>query len=515
MVRATKLAALAAAAAAAAPAAVEGTSFKNDFMLLGHVRTDPVTDPNGLSAHVHSYYGAAASLRPDMTYDDLRAACGNSGNVEDNKSLYWHPTIYKHDPVNGRYHTVPIAFGSAYYVWRTGETTAFPDGFQMIARQSSGGKARVNFDCSGPSECERPDCSIPEGTEQCREVRAEEFSTLHECLPVTACAELEIKIVFPACWDGVRTTADDFMSHVAYAEGNWGDQPIGDRQGDAVEAECPSSHPIRIPEVQFYFRVFDYEGGHHVFSDGSSEVHADYFSGWDAKVLQRVLDECSNDSFAAMPDAFCEQQLRFRTPKQTGEAGDDENIVEKLRALQPNPPLDLQRTVSPEAITNVATLPGAGGGGTLLPADQVPDRRCSETPTGEDDGNGEVGDGSEPDEGESGEDTARSPCDDPGWTTKGSTCARSKIGGQCYRQETRADAEMLCASVGARLCSVAELRTRVARATGCQLDGKLVWASDDDCAGSLSRVAKGKHGRRAKCLGPAKKAGVRCCANTN
>lgn len=73
-----------------------GTSSKMDFLPLGDVRTDPVTNPTALSPHLHTFYGAAASLRPDTSYEELRAACGNSGNVDDNKSLYWHPTIYKY-----------------------------------------------------------------------------------------------------------------------------------------------------------------------------------------------------------------------------------------------------------------------------------------------------------------------------------------------------------------------------------------------------------------------------------
>ena len=113
-------------------ASVSATSSKMDFLPYAHVRTDPVTDPSscggkpGVSGHVHTYYGmqmqikcfiiswqnssnpvlkelvsfnlgAAASLRPSMSYEELRVACGNSGNVDDNKSLYWHPTIYRFD----------------------------------------------------------------------------------------------------------------------------------------------------------------------------------------------------------------------------------------------------------------------------------------------------------------------------------------------------------------------------------------------------------------------------------
>ena len=32
-------------------------------------------------------------------------------------------------------------------------------------------------------------------------------------------------------------------------------------QGDAYASECPATHPVRIPEVHFYFRILDYEVG--------------------------------------------------------------------------------------------------------------------------------------------------------------------------------------------------------------------------------------------------------------
>ena len=34
-------------------------------------------------------------MRPDATFQDLREADGDTGNVEENKSLYWNPVIYK------------------------------------------------------------------------------------------------------------------------------------------------------------------------------------------------------------------------------------------------------------------------------------------------------------------------------------------------------------------------------------------------------------------------------------
>ena len=121
---------------------------------------------------------------------------------------------------------------------------AFPPGFQMIARQGNP-KTRVLFDCSGESECERDG-------DNCKPIHTCKDKT--QCFPTNRCSELEIRIVFPACWDGKSLTSKTFMDHVAYGKGDWDTD-----QGDAYASECPDTHPVRIPEVHFYFRILDYE----------------------------------------------------------------------------------------------------------------------------------------------------------------------------------------------------------------------------------------------------------------
>ena len=317
-----------------------GTSVKMDFLPLGSVRTDPLLNPTCLSDHVHTFYGAAASLRPETTYDDMRAAMGNSGNVEENKSLYWHPSVYMVEPSTGEHTLADIWFASAYYVWETGSTQAFPNGFNMIARASNA-KSRVEWECASPQPCQRDDCA-----------------TTSTNFPATACAELEVSFVFPTCWDGVNLVSENMMDHVAYDTTATG----------RFDGDCPASHPVKLPEIHLYFRIENYPGGQHIFSDGTDIFHADYFSGWDRTELQRVLDECVNHSDAASPDAFCEDYLTFRGGvKVTGNQTDDGNIRTKLEPIQP-PPLELQTTVTPEAISNVVDPPRGACVGTLLPA---------------------------------------------------------------------------------------------------------------------------------------------------
>ena len=115
----------------------------------------------------------------------------------------------------------------------------------------------------------------------------------------------------------------------------------------------------------------DYKGGPHVFSDGSDvsnwqfdcmkqnilqDFHSDYFSGWDEKELQKVLDDCENDSDIASPVAFCSEFLTFRGKGKTeGVQVEDDDIAADLAKIQPSP-IDTTSTISAEAVTGVGEL---------------------------------------------------------------------------------------------------------------------------------------------------------------
>ena len=80
-------------------------------------------------------------------------------------------------------------------------------------------------------------------------------------------SELEINIKFPTCWDGVNLEAKDGTKHVVYSNECDGKEDNG--FDECFDLECPSSHPVKMPEIHLYVRVLNYEGGAHVFSDGS------------------------------------------------------------------------------------------------------------------------------------------------------------------------------------------------------------------------------------------------------
>mmetsp|Transcript_25346 Transcript_25346/g.43138 ORF Transcript_25346/g.43138 Transcript_25346/m.43138 type:complete len:95 (-) Transcript_25346:6-290(-) len=70
-------------------------------------------------------------------------------------------------------------------------------------------------------------------------------------------------VFHPSCWDDVNVDSPDHMSHVAYSS---------DR---TALGSCPQTHPVKIPQIECFVRVYQYEGGVHVFSDGTTRTYAD------------------------------------------------------------------------------------------------------------------------------------------------------------------------------------------------------------------------------------------------
>ena len=170
-----------------------------DYLPVGHVRTDPIVSQTCLSDHVHSFYGPPL-LHPSVTYDELRASdpAKSSGNVEENLSLYWHPTVYMVEK-DGTRKIVHQEMTTVYYFWdKSKATQAFPPGFRMIGGMDA---SRSDVGCAGERVCQREDCS-----------------SSNSFFPTSACRELEAGMIFPSCWDGVNLDSNDHMSHMAYVD---------------------------------------------------------------------------------------------------------------------------------------------------------------------------------------------------------------------------------------------------------------------------------------------------------
>ena len=343
---------------------VDATSVKMDYLPVGFARVDPILSATCPSDHVHTFYGPQSGMDPRRRRTKKENTTSsrlsmwealmdtptntNTGNVEENKSMYWHPTVYQYSRTTKTYTRSTMAQSSAYYIWTTGETTAFPEGFRMIGGYDIA-QSQAVAECVNPQPCEDD---------------KEECYTENTFFPVTHCDELEVSMRLPNCWNGIDLgTTPPHTQHVAYAE-----------ESDFAGA-CPPTHPIPVPQIQLFFRIVDYPGGWHTFSDLSSIFHVDYVSGWDVDFLQNVLDNCANEGDAAMPNFFCEEYLTFRDgPKCTNAATcdfADPNLLQKLQAIQPTTPIDVRGTIIDEE-TNIivnSPLPRGSCNGILIGGD--------------------------------------------------------------------------------------------------------------------------------------------------
>lgn len=320
----------------------------------GHARTDPILSDTCVSDHVHTFYGPQL-FHPSTTPADLRNSDPkySSSVFEENKSLYWHPSIYKvGQDSSGQptYELADIAFAGPYYRWDADapgpKVEAFPPGFQMIAGMNPNLEGLNLFsECLCPKPCTRADglCNSDSNF-----------------FPSQACGEMGIAMNFPTCWDDSKGLGDtgDHMSHMAYTVDG------------TVNGACPPGFNRRLPQIQLFVRISNYEGGKYTFSDntlpGDEEVfHADFMNGWDEGVLENIVNNCPalpNSGDPYNPPCNCDQ---FLTKKENLLSFTEEgrNDAEAAKIC----PIDVKSHIVDEEINfSVGGLPRGGCSAPLI-----------------------------------------------------------------------------------------------------------------------------------------------------
>lgn len=253
---------------------------------------DPLLYPENTGAsHEHVFFGfpetdAFTTIATLENATELTTCQGGALN----QAAYWAPSLFT---ANGTRLEViePLFYYKSGYHLPADTIKAPPEGLVMI----TGKEFSVPQDVvSAKYRCESweaPEPQFDEGDP------LDHVPYLPDCQPGDL---LEVRIVFPQCWDGVNLTSDDLRSHMAY--------PIEAEVPNVGTGRCPDSHPVAIPEISYNF-AFDVTA-----ATGSSDnwrlssdwddsqpngasLHADWMNGWDPDIMDLIVENCINPGY--------------------------------------------------------------------------------------------------------------------------------------------------------------------------------------------------------------------------
>ena len=236
-------------------------SFRVECTPSHRAQVDPIVAPRLVSHHVHEFFGNT-STSSRSTYATMRRAsttCTASGD----RAAYWAPAL---QTGGGRY----VRPERAIFYYRNrpveyGETVPFPPDFRMIA--------------GGPD-------SFPHAYWTCDGESDTGLESRRDFVPDCGGEEIKAHVFFPSCWDGEHLDAPDHRSHVAY-----GLDADGNIDGTNPES-CPTSHPVKLPQLDFRVQYPVSDGSGYAFADGEVLPHADFWNTWDQRELVAWIEKC-------------------------------------------------------------------------------------------------------------------------------------------------------------------------------------------------------------------------------
>lgn len=248
---------------------------------------DPLVFPGQPgAAHHHVFFGnptVDASTTPPALSRADRTTC-DGGTL--NRSAYWVPALY--DAYGQRIEYVePLFYYKTGYHLPASRIQAPPEGLTMIA-----GNAHA---------------TDPQGTHvakfRCASWRPERIwfdpgDPLDHVDYLPDCPQddlLEIRVVFPQCWDGQNLSSADNQSHMAY--------PREATPPETGTGSCPATHPVAIPEISYNFAVYvTVETGPSSAWRFSSDdpdasrpgvsLHGDWMNGWEPHIIETIVAKC-------------------------------------------------------------------------------------------------------------------------------------------------------------------------------------------------------------------------------
>lgn len=234
-----------------------GVNFVENCRYSHQAPDDPIVFPGQPGAsHQHTFVGNRTT-NAFSSFGSLRSG-GTTCMRRDDTAAYWVPALYQ-----GSAEILPVAATVYYRRGTLAEVSTFPNNLRIIAgdaKATSPQGRRVTF----------WSCGALSGVDRSAEVPT---------CPDTRGSFLRLHIRFPECWDGRRLDSADHKSHMAYA----------------VRGQCPSTHPVEVPQITQIYRYPSRGGeGFALASGGVHSAHADFVNAWNPGALKKLVNDCLN-----------------------------------------------------------------------------------------------------------------------------------------------------------------------------------------------------------------------------
>ena len=256
---------------------------------------DPLVKPGQPgSMHHHIFFGNPSTDAFSTSESLLSVETTTCDGVSVNKSAYWVPALYGESGERITY-VDPLFYYKTGYHLPADSIRPPPPGLQIIA-----GK---------PMSQQPQDVQVAKfrcGSWQAAQPQFSPGDPLDHVPYIPECEQgdmVEIRLVFPQCWDGDNLTSPDLRSHMAY--------PSQAQAPVTGTGECPSSHPVAIPEISYNFgiRVTEETGPSSTWrfatdppgaQQGGYSLHGDWMNGWDEETIADVVSNCLNPGLECM-----------------------------------------------------------------------------------------------------------------------------------------------------------------------------------------------------------------------
>lgn len=267
----------------------DGTGAFRTHCLETHIANDdPLVHPGKPGdAHEHVFIGNGSvdAFTTAQSLLDAKTTKCDGGTL--NRSGYWVPSLYDAHGNRLRYVDPLIYYKTGYHV-DPEVIQSLPEGLQIIAGDAMATAPQsvrvAKFRCASWTPTE-PQFSNGDPLDHINR------------FPDCAVGDMvEMRLLFPQCWDGINLTSTNLQSHMAYPNAAVAPTPS--------TGACPASHPVALPEISYNFHVrVTAESGSPTQwrfvtdpsgAPGGTTFHGDWMNGWDTAIMDTIVKNCLN-----------------------------------------------------------------------------------------------------------------------------------------------------------------------------------------------------------------------------